>query len=101
MRYLTSFGSESYGAVYNRCRYLKSPKSRITYIFFSLFCEIKIDSYDSIPEDKRLTSYNVTILMKSVINKDKNNHYYKILLEKCSYQLAKVLSQITKGLLIV
>ena len=38
---------------------------------------------------KRLTLHNVTILIKSVLNKDKNYYYYNIFLEKCSYQLAK------------
>ena len=28
-------------------------------------------------------------MIKSVLNKDKNHYYYKILLEKLSYQLAK------------
>ena len=27
--------------------------------------------------------------IKSVLNKNKSQHYYKIILEKCSYQLAK------------
>ena len=29
------------------------------------------------------------MLIKSVLNKDKNHYYYKTSLEKCSYQLAK------------
>ena len=29
------------------------------------------------------------MLIKSALNKDKNHHYYKTFLEKCSYQLAK------------
>ena len=29
------------------------------------------------------------MLIKSVLNKDKNHYYYKKFLEKCSYQLAK------------
>ena len=33
-------------------------------------------------EKKTLTFYNVRILSKSVFNKDKNNHYYNIFLEK-------------------
>ena len=35
-RYLTLFGSEKYGAIYDRTRYLISLKSSITYVFFSL-----------------------------------------------------------------
>ena len=33
--------------------------------------------------------HNVIIHIKSALNKDKNHYYYKIFLEKCSYQLAK------------
>ena len=44
--------------------------------------------------EKILTLPNVIILLKSVLNKDKNHHYYRIFLEKCSYQLAKKYSQI-------
>ena len=36
-----------------------------------------------------MTLHNVIILIKSGLNKDKNHYYYKIFLEKCSYQLAK------------
>ena len=31
-------------------------------------------------------SYNVLILIKSVVNKDKNNYYYNIFLEKGWYK---------------
>ena len=50
---------------------------------------MKVDSYDSLPIEKRLTLYNVIILLKSVPNKDKYLYYYKIILEKCCYQLPK------------
>ena len=50
---------------------------------------LKIDSYDSLPLEKTLTSYNVIILIKSVFNKDKNNYYYNLFLGKGSYQLTK------------
>ena len=64
-------------------------KSSITYIFSHYFAKIKVYSYDSLPIEKTLTLHNVIILIKSVLNKDKNHYYYKIFLEKCSYQLAK------------
>ena len=53
--------------------------------------KIKVDSYDSLPIPylKRSTLHSAIIHIKSVLNKDKNNCYYKIFLEKCSYQLAK------------
>ena len=66
-RYLTLFGSENYDAIYNRIRYLISLKSSITYIFSHYFAKMKVDSYDSLPIEKRLTLHNVIIL----IHKDK------------------------------
>ena len=82
-------GPENYDVIYNRIRYVASLKSSITYIFSNYFAKIKVDSYDSLPIEKRLTLHNVIILIKSVLNKDKNQYYYKICLEKCSYQLVK------------
>ena len=35
---------------------------------------MKIDSYDYLPLEKRLTFYNVIILINSVINKNQNHH---------------------------
>ena len=58
-RYLTLFGSEKYEAIYHRIRYHMSLKSSITYIFFHYFIKIKVDSYDSLPTEKRLTLHNV------------------------------------------
>ena len=63
-RYLKLFGSENYHAINNRIRYLISPKSSITYSFSHSFAKIKIDSYDSLPVEKRLRLHNVTILIK-------------------------------------
>ena len=88
-RYLTLFGSEKYESIYNRIRYLIRQKSVITYIFPHYTAKVKVDSYDSLPIEKTLTLHNVIILIKSVINKDKNPYYYKFFLQKCSYQLAK------------
>ena len=88
-RYLTLFCSEKYDAIYDRIRYLMSLKSGITYIFSLYFAKIKIDSYESLRIEKASTLHNVIMLIKSVPNKDKNHCYYKIFLEKCSYQFAK------------
>ena len=54
-RYLTIFSSEKYDAIYNRIRYLRSLKCGITYIFSHYFAQIKVDSYDSLSIEKRLT----------------------------------------------
>ena len=82
-RYLTLFGSEKYGSIYNRTRHLVSLKRSIRNIFFSLLLS------KSLRIEKILTLDNVMILIKLVINKDKNQYYYKILLKKCSYQLVR------------
>ena len=36
-----------------------------------------------------MTLHNVIIHIKSVVNKDKNHHYYKTFLKKYSYQKDK------------
>ena len=71
-RYLTLVGSEKYDAIYNRIRYLLSLKSSITYIFSHNFAKIKIDSYDSLPIEKRFSLHN--------------HYYYQIFLEKWSFK---------------
>ena len=69
-RYLTLFGTKKYDAIYDRIRYLVSLKSSITYIFSHYFVKI----FFSLPIEKTLTLHNVTILVKSILNQDKN-HY--------------------------
>ena len=85
-RYVILFGSENYGSIYYRIRYLISLKSSITYIFSHYFAKMKVGSCDSLPIEKRLTLHNVIIHIKSVLNKDKNHCYYKMFLEKCLNQ---------------
>ena len=50
------------------------------------FARIRIDSYSSLPIEKILTFHNVIILIKPIINENKNHHYYTIFLEKGSYK---------------
>ena len=83
-RYLVLFGSEKYRSIYNRIRYLKSVKSGIINIISHNYAKIKVDSYDSLPLGKTMTFHDFIILIKSVFNKDKNNYYYNIFLEKGS-----------------
>ena len=72
-RYLTLFGSEKYGAIYNRILYLISLEIGIIYIFCHYFAEIKVNSYDYyLSIEKRLTLHNVILYIKSVKNKYKN-----------------------------
>ena len=89
IRYLVLLGPEKYNVIYNIIKYLMSLKSTITQIFFHYFAKIKVHSYDSLSLEERLILHNVKIIIKSVLNKDKNHYYYNIFLEKCSYQLAK------------
>ena len=50
------------------------------------FARIRIDSYSSFPLGKILTFHNVIILIKAIINENKNHHYYTIFLEKGLYK---------------
>ena len=88
-RYLVLLRSDKYDSIYNRIRYLISGKKGITYIFSDNYATIKVDSYDSLPPEKTMTLCNVIIFLKSVRNKDKNNYYYNIFLEKAFYELPK------------
>ena len=83
-RYLILFGSEKYDAIYNRIRKSRIVKSSITYIFSHYYAKIKVDSNGSLPIEKRLFLHDVIILIKSVLNKDKNHYYSNIDLEKYS-----------------
>ena len=74
-RYLTLFGSEEYESIYDKIRLFTSLKSGITYIFGKYLAKIKVDSYNSLPIEKTLTLYNVIIIIKLVLNKDKNRCY--------------------------
>ena len=85
-RCLTLFDPEKYDAIYDGIRYVISlKKSNIVYIFSHYFPKIKFDSFDSLSIKERLTLRDVIIRTKSVLNKDKNQYYYKIFLQKFSY----------------
>ena len=72
-RYLISFDPEKYDAIYNRIRYLLSPKSDITYVNSHHYVRIKIDLYDFLPLEKTLTLRNVIKVIKSVLDKNQNH----------------------------
>ena len=40
----------------------------------------------NLPTEKIIYFHNVVILIKSVVNKNKNNYYFNIFLEKSFYQ---------------
>ena len=72
--------------IYNRIRYLIGLKSGITCVISHDYAKMKVDSYDSLPLEETLNFHNCIILIKSVFNKDRNNYYYNIFLEKAFYQ---------------
>ena len=63
-----------------------SEKSGITDSINLKFARIRIDSYNSLPIENILIFHNVIILIKLVVNKNKNNYQYNIFLEKGSYK---------------
>ena len=88
-RYLVLFGSEKCDSIYNRIRYIISIKRGITYTTSHNYAKIKVDSYNSLSLEKRITICNVITLIESIYNNDKNNYYYNIFLENASYELPK------------
>ena len=87
--YLVLFRLEKYDTIYDRIRYLLDLKSGITYVFFMIMQKSMFYSDDDLPLEETLTLHSVTILIRSVFNKNQNHNYYYIFLGKCSYQLAK------------
>ena len=86
IRYLVLFDYGWCDEICNNIKYLTSEKSGITDSINHNFARISIDSYNSLPTEKTLTFHNIVILIKSVVNKNKNEYYYNIFLEKGSYK---------------
>ena len=70
-----------YNKIFDEINYLITEKSDDKYSINHNFARIKIDSYKSLPIEKKVTFHNVIILIMLVVNKDKNNYYYNIFLE--------------------
>ena len=49
-----------------------------SHTFFLTIVKIKVDPFDYLPTEKRLTMHNVIIRIKSVLNEDKNQYDYKV-----------------------
>ena len=88
-RFLVLLGAEKHDFIYSRIRYLIGVRMVITYLISHNYAKIKVDSYDSLTLEKTVTSHHAILLIKSVFNKNKNNNYYNIPLEKGSYQSSK------------
>ena len=80
IRYLVLFDYSYCDKVCDKIKYLISEKSSTTDSINHNFARIRIDSYDSLPIEKILTFQNVVILIKSVVNKYKNEYYFNIYL---------------------
>ena len=74
-RYLTLFDYSHYKKICDKIEYPLSEKSGIADSINHIFARIRIDLYNSFPTEKILTFYNVVILIKSVVNKNKNEYY--------------------------
>ena len=81
-RHLVLFDNGLFDKICDKVKYLISEKSGIADSINHNFGEIRIDSCNYLPIEKMLTFHNVIILIKSVVNKNKNNYYYNIFLEK-------------------
>ena len=88
-RYLVLSRSEKYDFTYHKFRYLTGIKSDNTYVISHNYAKFKVDSYDSLPLEKTMTFDNVIILIKSVFNKNNNDYWSNIFLEKSSFELPK------------
>ena len=86
IRYLVLFGYWWYEKIFENIKYLKSDKSDTKDNINHNFARIRIDSYNSLAIEKTLTVHNVIILIKSVVNKNKNDCYHNIFSEKVSYK---------------
>ena len=85
-RYLVLFDDGLFDKIFDKVKYLISEKSGITNSINHNSGKIRIDSHNSLPIEKISTFHNVIILIKLVVNKNKNEYYYNILLEKGSYK---------------
>ena len=65
---------------------LQVKKCDITNNINHNFGKIRVDSYNYLPVERMLTFHDVIILIKSVVNNDKNNYHYNIFLEKGLYK---------------
>ena len=62
--------------MFDRINDLISEKGDIADSINYSFARIRIDSYNSLPIEKALTVHDVVILIKLVVNENKNNCYY-------------------------
>ena len=64
--------------IYDKINHLIGDKSFIPDSINHNFGKIRTDSFNSLPIEKKLAFHNLIILIKSVVNKNKNEYYYNI-----------------------
>ena len=77
-KHLVLFDYGLFDKICDKIKYIISEKGGITDSINHDFGKIRIYSYNSLPIQKILTFNNVIILIKSVVNKNKNEYYYNI-----------------------
>ena len=85
-RHLVLFDNILFDKICDKVKYLMSQKSGITDSINHSFGKIRIESYNSLPIEKIFTFHDVITLIKSVVNKNKNEYYYNMFLEKSLYE---------------
>ena len=85
-RYLVILGPSWFDEICNSIKYVINEEKGITDSVNYNLAIIRLDSYSSLPIEKILTFHNVIILIKSVVNKNKSEHYYSMFLEKGSFK---------------
>ena len=86
IRYLVTFDYSYCNKICGKIKYLVGEKSGIIGGINHNFSGTRVGSYNSLPIEKALTFHNVVILIKSVVNKNKNEYYYNIFFEKGSHK---------------
>ena len=84
-RYLELFDSWIYNRIYDKINYLVGEKRNYKCSLSYDFAKIRIYSYNSLPIEKILT-FNVIILIKSVVSNNNNSYYFNTFLEKGLYE---------------
>ena len=80
------FDYEWFDKICDRIKYLISEKGGITDIINHNFRRIRIDSYNSLSIEKKLTFLKVIVLIKSIVNENTNEYHYNALFKKGLYK---------------
>ena len=90
IRYLILFDYKNCGKICDRIQYLIGGKSGITDSINNNFGRIRNDSYNSLTIKKILTFHNVIILIKPVVNKNKNEYCYNFFPKKVHIKVNQI-----------